>query len=112
MDWKRLGFVDWLLGIPAAIGFIGYGLYCILTQQGVIVVPFHSREVGSINDGLNVYDTAAVRTGVSYLIWGSYCHFAGLWKAYRGMDPETWGKIGMGLFAAGVVSLLWAMFSM
>lgn len=112
MDWKRLGFLDWFLGVFAAIGFAGYGVYCIVMQEGVIVVPFHSIEMGSTSDGLSVYGTAAVRTGISYLFWAVFCHFAGIWKAHRRIDRETWGKITMALFAAAIVSLLWAMFSM
>jgi len=112
MDWKRLTYLDWFLGVPLAGGLLVYGIYCIVMQQGVLVFPSHRIEHGSISDGLNVYGTAAVRTGISYLVWAAFCHFAGIWKAYRKLDRETWGKIGMGLFAAGVVCVLWAMFSM
>ena len=94
------------------VGFFGYGIYCIVMQEGVIIVPSPNWEMGSTSDGLNVFGTSAVWTSISYLIWAAFCHFAGIWKAYRNLDRETWAKIAMGLFAAAVICLLWAMFSM
>ena len=112
MDWKRLTFFDWFTGILVAAGFFGYGIYCIVMQEGVFYIPFQSRMGTSSPEPMNVFGTAAVRTGISYLIWAAFFHFGGIWKTYRRIDRETWGKIAMALFATGVLSLLWALFSM
>ncbi len=112
MDWKRLSWVDWFLGVGAAVGFFVYGIVCIVTRQGVFMIPFHKLGQGSSADSMNVSGLAAVRTGVAYLIWAAFCHMAGIWKASRRLDEDTWGKLSMALFAASVVALLWAMAAM
>lgn len=110
LDWKKLPFLSWLSAV-ASVGFFVYGIYCIVTRQGMFFVPFHSIEMGSIGDGMAVQGAAAVRTGIAYILFAMFMGVFGFWKA-QPEPSEEMARNGFFLFIAAVLCMLWAMFSM
>jgi hypothetical protein len=109
-DWKRLPFIVWLFA-AASVGFFVYGIYCIIMRQGLFVVPFHSVEAGSIGDGMAVQGTAAVRTGIGYILFALFMGGSAFLKAQPEPDEKMARNVFF-LFIAAILCLLWAMFSM
>ena len=109
-DWKKVSVVGWICGI-GSIGFFLYGIYCIVMKSGYLFVPFHSMEMGSPSDGLAVQGTAAVRTGIAYILFSGFMASSFLWNAHVD-QTEKWARNNFFLFIAAVICLLWAMFSM